>query len=152
MLQSRNVSTEVNTVFQNLVDVLHQIDPPKLNAVLTALAEGVRGQGQRIGEATTDANEVLLALNPRSDTIRRGLALVQGHFSNTYAAAAQDILHTLDAASTTSHDHHQPHIQAWMRCCSTSLGSPTAGINLLGPNQQQPDRRRSTRSNPRRTC
>src|ERR1700751_1324676 len=47
VLRSRNVSTEVETVFQNLVDVLHQIDPPKLNAVLTALADGVRGQGAR---------------------------------------------------------------------------------------------------------
>ena len=55
MLQSRNVSTEVNTVFENLVGVLDQIDPAKLNAVLSALAEGVRGQGERIGQATTDA-------------------------------------------------------------------------------------------------
>ena len=55
VLQSQNVSTEVNTVFENLVDVLDQIDPAKLNAVLTALADGVRGQGERIGQATTDA-------------------------------------------------------------------------------------------------
>src|SRR5262249_40100285 len=39
VLVSRNVSVEVNTVFQNLVDVLHKIDPAKLNAVLTAFAE-----------------------------------------------------------------------------------------------------------------
>ena len=65
VLVSRNVSTEVNTVFQSLVDVLHQVDPPKLNAVLTAFADSVRGRGQRIGEATTAANDVLAALNPR---------------------------------------------------------------------------------------
>ena len=40
VLVSRNVSTEVNTVFQNIVDVLNQIDPPKLNAVMNALADG----------------------------------------------------------------------------------------------------------------
>jgi len=34
VLRSRNVSTEVNTVFQNLVGVLHQIDVAKLNATL----------------------------------------------------------------------------------------------------------------------
>ena len=73
-----NVSTEVNTVFQNLVGVLDQVDPAKLNAVLTALAEGVRGQGERIGQATTDANQVLLALNPRSDTIRADWQALQG--------------------------------------------------------------------------
>ncbi|MCV7175014.1 MCE family protein, partial [Mycolicibacterium sphagni] len=47
VVRSRNVSTEVNTVFQNIVGVLNQVDPPKLNSVLTALADGVRGQGER---------------------------------------------------------------------------------------------------------
>ena len=49
VLHSNNVSTEVNTVFENVVDLLNMIDPVKLNAVLTAVAEGVRGQGERIG-------------------------------------------------------------------------------------------------------
>src|SRR5689334_7375566 len=48
VLKSRNVSTEVNTVFQNVVSVLNQIDTAKLNATLSALAEGVRGQGEKI--------------------------------------------------------------------------------------------------------
>ena len=78
-----------------------QIDPAKLNAVLSALAEGVRGQGERIGQATTDANQVLLALNPRSETIRADWQALKS-FSDTYSAAAQDILTILDAASTTS--------------------------------------------------
>ena len=45
VLLSRNVTTEVNTVFENLVGLLDQIDPAKLNAVLGALSEGFRGQG-----------------------------------------------------------------------------------------------------------
>ena len=57
-------------MFENVVGVLDQIDPAKLNSVLSALAEGVRGKGDRIGQATTDANQVLLALNPRSETVR----------------------------------------------------------------------------------
>ena len=71
-------ATEVNTVFENVVDVLDQIDPAKLNSVLSALAEGVRGQGERIGQATTDANQVLLALNPRSETDTGRLAGAEG--------------------------------------------------------------------------
>jgi phospholipid/cholesterol/gamma-HCH transport system substrate-binding protein len=101
VLRSRNVSTEVNTVFENLVQVLHQVDPTKLNATLSALAEAVRGMGPRIGEATSDANQMLLALNPRMDTARQDWRSLQG-FSDAYAAAAQDIIATLDAASTTS--------------------------------------------------
>jgi phospholipid/cholesterol/gamma-HCH transport system substrate-binding protein len=101
VLQSRNVSTEVNTVFQNLLQVLTQVDPAKLNATLTALAEGVRGQGEVIGAATTDANEVLLAVNPRMDTVRQDLRSLSG-FSRAYGQAAQDIIRTLSAVTTTS--------------------------------------------------
>jgi phospholipid/cholesterol/gamma-HCH transport system substrate-binding protein len=130
-LASRNVSTEVNTVFQNLVDVLHQVDPPKLNSVLTALADGVRGQGQRIGEATTAANDVLLALNSRSETMRRDWRSF-GQFSKTYAAAAQDIVHTLDAASTTSQTitSHKSQLNALLL---NTIGFADAGIRLVGP-------------------
>jgi phospholipid/cholesterol/gamma-HCH transport system substrate-binding protein len=130
-LPSRNVSTEVNTVFQNLVDVLHQVDPPKLNSVLTALADGVRGQGQRIGEATTAANDVLLALNPRSETMRRDWRSF-GQFSKTYAAAAQDIVHTLDAASTTSQTITSQKSQLNALLLNT-IGFADAGIRLIGP-------------------
>ncbi|MCV4626884.1 MCE family protein, partial [Escherichia coli] len=43
VIVSRNVTVEANTVFQNVVDVLEQVDPAKLNSTLYALAEGVRG-------------------------------------------------------------------------------------------------------------
>src|SRR4051794_27194487 len=101
VLKSRNVSTEVNTVFQNVVAVLDTIDPAKLNSTLSALAEGVRGQGDRIGQATTDANQVLLELNPRNETIRADWRALKD-FNDAYAGAAQNILATLNAASTTS--------------------------------------------------
>lgn len=101
VLQSRNVATEVNTVFENLVDLVRQVDPAKLNAVLTALAQGVRGQGETMGEAITSANEVLLALNSRSETIHQDWRSFRA-FSDTYGAAAADLLTTLDAFSTSS--------------------------------------------------
>ncbi|MDA4105760.1 MCE family protein [Mycolicibacterium holsaticum] len=100
-LISRNVSTEVNTVFQNLLNVLRNVDPPKLNAVLSAMADGVEGQGERIGRATTDANHVLMAVNPRMDTVARDWRALRG-FADTYDAAAEDILTVLDAVSATS--------------------------------------------------
>jgi phospholipid/cholesterol/gamma-HCH transport system substrate-binding protein len=101
VLRSKNVSTEVNTVFENVVDLIEMIDPAKLNAVLTAVADAVRGQGERIGQATTDLNQVLTALNDRSEIIREDWRSFK-NFNDTYAAAAQDILTVLDAASTTS--------------------------------------------------
>lgn len=134
VLRSRNVGTEVNTVFQNLVDVLHQIDPAKLNATLTALAEGVRGQGERIGEATTDANQVLLAVNPRMGTVQQNWISLRG-FSDAYSAAAQDILSVLNAASTTSTTvtSRASDLDALLL---NTVGLAQGGINLIAPNQQ----------------
>lgn len=101
VLRSTNVSTEVNTVFENLVGVIEQIDPAKLNATLSALAQGVRGRGERIGQATTDANDLLLALNPRMDTLAQDWHSIKG-FGDAYGVAAQNILAILDSVSTTS--------------------------------------------------
>ncbi|HJT95356.1 MAG TPA: MCE family protein, partial [Mycobacterium sp.] len=133
VIMSQNVSSEVNTVFQNLVGVIHKIDPAKLNGVLSALAQGVRGRGEQIGQATTDANQVLLAINPRAETSRRDWQALKG-FSDTYAAAAQDILSVLDSASTTSAT-----ITANAKALDSFLldvtGFANSGINLLGPNK-----------------
>jgi len=133
VLRSRNVSTEVNTVFQNLVGILHQVDVAKLNATLTALADGVRGQGERIGEATTDANQVLMAINPRMDTVGEDWRAFKG-FSDAYSAAAQDILATMNAASTTSTTitNHAKDLDALLL---NTIGFSQSGINLLAPNK-----------------
>jgi phospholipid/cholesterol/gamma-HCH transport system substrate-binding protein len=133
VLKSRNVSVEVNTVFENVVGVLDQIDTAKLNSVLSALADGVRGQGERIGQATTDANQVLLALNPRSETVRADWQALKG-VSDTYGVAAQDILSTLNAASTTSATVTS-HAKALDALLLATIGLSNKGIDLLAPNQ-----------------
>ena len=133
VLKSRNVSTEVNTVFENVVAVLNQIDTAKLNSTLSALAEGVRGQGERIGQATTDANQVLLALNPRSETIRADWQALKG-FNDAYSGAAQDILTVAERGEHHQRDRHQPR-QAAGCVAAATIGLSNSGISLLAPNQ-----------------
>ena len=132
VLRARNVSTEVNTVFENLVELLQKIDVVKINSVLTALADGVRGQGPRIGEATTDANQVLLAVNPRMDTLKENWRSFE-RFSDAYSAAAQDILTILDSASTTSQTitNHSKDLDALLL---STIGFSASGVDLLAPN------------------
>ncbi|WP_099023828.1 MCE family protein [Mycolicibacterium palauense] len=129
VLRSDNVSTEVNTVFENISDLLAVVDPAKLNAVLTAIAEGVRGQGQRIGQATTDLNQVLAALNARSDTIRADWQSFR-RLNDTYAAAAADIVTVLDGAATTSTTvvDHAVQLNALLL---NAIGLAGAGTELL---------------------
>jgi phospholipid/cholesterol/gamma-HCH transport system substrate-binding protein len=132
-LRVRNVSTEVNTVFENLVHLLNQIDPAKINAVLSTLAEGLGGQGERIGEAISAADRVLKEINPRSETIRQDFQAL-GSFSDTYGGAAQDLIKTLDAVSTTSVTikNHEKDLDSLLL---SAIGLSNSGIDLLGPNK-----------------
>jgi phospholipid/cholesterol/gamma-HCH transport system substrate-binding protein len=158
VLRSRNVSTEVTTTFQNLLGVLNQIDPANLNAVLSALGEGFRGKGEALVEATTDFNQVLLAINPRSDTIRADYRALKG-FSDTYAAAAPDILSVLNSASTTS-TTITDNAQA-LDSLVNVVGLSDSGINVIGPakdnlikgiNTLEPTTRLLMKYNPELTC
>ena len=133
VLQSSNVSTEVNTVFQNLVEVLEKIDAPKLNAILTAVSDSVRGRGGQIGAATTAANRVLGEINPRMGMVSEDLRSAKAA-ADAYARAAPDLLATADAFSTTSATitANASDLDALLL---NTIGFATAGVDLLAPNQ-----------------
>jgi phospholipid/cholesterol/gamma-HCH transport system substrate-binding protein len=133
VVRSRNVTVEVNTVFQNLESVVHAIDPAKLNAVLSAVAEALRGKGDVIGDAITSGNDVLLAVNPRMDTVRRDWQLF-GATADAYSHAAQDIVSILDSFSTTS-TTITSHAKALDQLLLSAVGFAQSGINTIGGNQ-----------------
>lgn len=135
VLTAENVGTEVNTMFANLVKVLNQIDPAKLQGVLSALAQGLRGRGATVGQGISDANQVLLAINPRAETIRADTQAVK-NFSDTYGAAAQDILKVLDAASVTSATIANDS-QALDSLLAEMIGLSRSGIELVGANKDR---------------
>lgn len=159
VLQSQNVTVEVNTVFQNLVTLLKQIDPAKLNSILSAVAEGVGGQGDRIGQATVASDEVLQALNERTDTLREDFRSVRD-VSDVYAGAADDIVKILDAVSTTS-ETVSSQAQQIDALLVNVAGLSQSGVNLLGPskdnlvnavNKLQPTTDLLMKYNPSLTC
>lgn len=159
VLRSDNVTVEVDTVFQNLMDVLHQVDVPKLNAILSALSEGFRGRGQAIGQATVDFNQVLQAINPRHETIRQDYRALKG-VGDTYSAAAPNIVNVLDALSTTSSTVTN-NAKALDSLLLSLIGLSHSGINLLGPNEQhlvqainglEPTTKLLMKYNPELTC
>ncbi|MDP7733939.1 MCE family protein [Mycobacterium paragordonae] len=133
VLHSRNVTVEVNTVFENLQSLVQAIDPAKLNAILSAFAQSVRGKGDRIGQAITDANRMLLAVNPRLETIHTDWKLF-GKTAAVYSGAAQDILSILDSAATTSTTitENQQSLDALLM---SAIGFSQTGISVIGRNE-----------------
>lgn len=133
VLHSRNVTVEVNTVFENLQAVVQAVDPAKLNAVLAAVSESLRGKGNRIGIAITEANKVLIAVNPRMPTAQRDWQLF-GQTTAAYSVAAQDIVSILDSFSTTSATITS-HAQALDNLLLSAVGFARSGIDVIGGNQ-----------------
>jgi phospholipid/cholesterol/gamma-HCH transport system substrate-binding protein len=133
VLRSRNVTVEVNTVFENLQAVVHAIDPAKLNSVLSAVAESLRGKGDVIGQAITGANNVLLAVNPRMPTVQQDWRLF-GQTAQAYSGAAQNILSILDSAATIS-TTITTHARELDTLLLSAVGFSAAGINVIGGNQ-----------------
>lgn len=133
VLHSRNVTVEVNTVFENLQAVVQAIDPAKLNSILSAFAESLRGKGDRLGQAITASNNLLLAVNPRLETIHKDWRLF-GKTAAAYSNAAQDILSILDSATTTSATitENQQSLDALLM---SAIGFSQTGISVIGRNE-----------------
>ena len=117
VLTSRNVTSEVNTVFQNLIDVLNQVDAAKLNAILLGVVRRLSRQrrsyrqGHQRLQRSTDGDQ-----SPQRDNPGRlpGAQGVQRHLQRGRA----DILTVLDALSTTSSTISN-NAKRLTRCCST---------------------------------
>jgi len=84
-VQASSVQLEVNTLFQTLTELLQKIDPVHLNAAVTALSEGLRGNGDNLGAAMAGANTFLSKINPKLPALQddlRQTAVVAGIYAD----------------------------------------------------------------------
>lgn len=100
-IEASDVQLEVNTLFQTLTDVLHKIDPINLNATLSALAEGLRGNGDDLGATLSGLNYYLQQLNPKLPTLQEDFQKT-AVVANIYGDAAPDLVRIFDNAPTIS--------------------------------------------------
>jgi phospholipid/cholesterol/gamma-HCH transport system substrate-binding protein len=100
-VQADSVQLEVNTLFQTLSDVLNKIDPVNLNATLSALGEGLRGNGDDLGATLTGLNSYLQQLNPRLPTLHEDFRRTAA-VADVYADAGPDLVTLIDNVPTIS--------------------------------------------------
>jgi len=93
VLDAKNVTIEVNTVFQQLVSVLSQIEPEKLNETLGALSQAFSGRGEKFGQTLSDLDTLLAKIDPSLSTLSHDIA-VAPQVINAYADAAPDLVAT----------------------------------------------------------
>jgi virulence factor Mce-like protein len=94
VIDGKHVTVEVNTVFQQLVSVLSQIEPTKLNQTLGAIAKSLDGRGDKFGQTLVDLDAALAKLNPSLDTLNHELAVAPKVF-DAYGDASDDLLSTV---------------------------------------------------------
>lgn len=100
-VNAADVQLEVNTLFQSLTDTLQKVDPISLNATLSALGEGLRGNGDDLGATMAGLNSYLQQLNPKLPELQQVFQKT-GVVGNIYADAAPDLVTVFDNTPTLS--------------------------------------------------
>ena len=90
-----NVTVELNTVFEQLVSVLAEVEPAKLNQTLGALAKSLSGRGDKFGQSLVDLDSALSKINPALESLNADLTLAPTVF-DAFADASPDLLTILD--------------------------------------------------------
>jgi phospholipid/cholesterol/gamma-HCH transport system substrate-binding protein len=133
-LQGEHVMVEINTVFQQLVSVLAQIDPPKLNESLGALAKAFSGRGPQLGQSLSDLDSFLAKYEPSLPALRRDLEALPA-VSNAYADAAPDLVKTLANSNRISQTivDEQRNLDALL---ISAIGFGDIGNDVLSTNRE----------------
>ncbi len=103
VIPSSRVATnvELNRILANLFPLLRSISPADLNSTLYALATGLSGRGEKLGQMMQDLDGYTTRLNTRLPTLRRDLVLL-ADVSRTYELAAPDLVRLMRNATTTA--------------------------------------------------
>lgn len=134
-VQASDVQLEVNTLFQTLTDVLGKIDPINLNATLSALAEGLRGNGDDLGEMLAGLNTFVGRLNPKLPTLQEDFRKA-AEVTNIYGDAGPSIARILDNAPTISNTivDQQDNLNATLLAATGLANNGTATLEPAADN------------------
>jgi phospholipid/cholesterol/gamma-HCH transport system substrate-binding protein len=133
VIQSEHVVVEINTVFQQLVQVLDKIDPAKLNQTLGAVATAFNGRGEKFGKTLTDFNAFLAKIEPSLPNLSHDLETAAPTLG-AYADAAPDLLETVRSTTQISNTivDQQQELDEFL---VSSIGLADIGNDVIGGNE-----------------
>jgi len=134
VIEGRHVTTEINTVFQQLVTVLDKIDPAKLNETLGAVATAFNGRGEKLGRTLEDFNAFLAKINPSLPNLSHDIEASVPAFT-AYGDAAPDLVATFDNSIQLSNSivEEQQNLDEFL---ISSIGLADIGNEVIGGNRQ----------------
>ena len=133
VLDSQHVTVEVNTVFKQLTSVLGTLDPAKLNETLGAVSQALSGRGEKIGQAFSDLDSVLVKFDPSLKALSHDIAVSAPVF-NAYADASPDLVKTVQNTVNISKTivDEQRNLDAFL---VSAIGLADVGQDVLGTNR-----------------
>jgi phospholipid/cholesterol/gamma-HCH transport system substrate-binding protein len=96
-----HTNSELQTILADLFPLLRSIRPADLSTTLHALANALRGRGDKLGETLEKLDSYLTTLNVHLPTLREDLVL-HARVTKTYSIAAPDLVRLLRNATTTA--------------------------------------------------
>ena len=134
VIQNRHVTTEVNTVFQQLVQVLDKIDPAKLNETLGAVATAFDGRGEKFGQTLVDFNALLAKIEPSLPNLAHDIEAAVPTLT-AYGDAAPDLMTTIQSTTQLSNSivDEQQNLDEFL---VSTIGLADIGNEVIGANRQ----------------
>lgn len=135
IFESKHVTVETNTVFEQLTSVLSKIDPAKLNETLGALTSSLNGRGHEIGQMISDLDAFLAKLEPSRPALEHDLAVAPAVLKS-FADAAPDLVRTADNTIRVSDSivDEQHNLDALL---ISTIGLADIGNQVLSDNRER---------------
>lgn len=101
VLDDSRVTVEINDTFAEVMRTLQALQPARLNAMLTSVANTLDGKGVEVGRLIRDANAYLERINPSLPALRADIGKTIP-VANDYTAITPDLVRTADNAGSIS--------------------------------------------------
>lgn len=121
---------ELSEVLNNLLPLLAAVQPQQLSVTLTAIAQGLRGRGTKLGQTLVQLNSYLRRLSPRLPALDTDISeLVK--VTKTYDQAAPDIIRALNDFAVVSRtvDQQRSSLKALFSTVTTASNDLRAFLN-----------------------
>ena len=134
VIDTRSVTTEVDTVFETLTSLAETVDPIKLNLTLSGAADALSGLGDKFGTSLVDGNRILDNINPRMDRVHHDVAQL-ARVADVVADASPDLWHSLAAVATTAQtlNEQQKDLDAALLA---AIGFTRTGADVVGASRR----------------
>ncbi|GAA2598157.1 MCE family protein [Actinomadura fulvescens] len=132
--RSKN-AVELSEVLNNTMKLLNAVQPSKLSATLTAMAQALEGRGDQLGRNFVQLDAFLKKLNPELPALNRNLAEL-ARFADNLNAASPDLLQAFTDFTITSRTiaEQRRNLADLYETVSTATGDLTNFISVNSEN------------------